>query len=140
MYSVKLKLELNVLSKLVDLVHGNARNQSMTLNMFEENTIQGQPLSDGTRGMSGPGPLDEWLASDNKVSEKQKQNDCVNDSGIGSSSSQPSEVTDKDEVKDDDDDDVDKITRTLSEQSRSRVRESGRESDVLYADFLRSMS
>lgn len=138
---MKLKLELNVLSKLVDLVHGNTRNQSMTLNMFEDNnTIQGQPLSDGTRGMSGPGPLDEWLASDNKGSEKQKQNDYVNDSGIASSSSQPSDENDKDEAKDDDDDDIDKITRTLSEHSRSRIKESGRDSDVLYADFLRSMS
>lgn len=138
-YSVKLKLELNVLSKLVDLV-GNQRQQSMTLNMFETNTIQGRALSDGTRGMSGPGPLDEWLTSDNKDPEKQKHTNYAIDSVVASSSSQPSDVTDEAEPRDEEDDEIDKITRTLSQQSRARVRDSGRESDVLYADFVRSMS
>lgn len=138
-YSVKLKLELNVLSKLVDLV-GNQRQQSMTLNMFETNaTIQGQALSDGTRGMSGPGPLDGWLASDGKDLEKQTHNYASN-SVVASSSSQPSNVPDEDEAKDEEDDEIDKITRTLSQQSRARVRDGRRESDVLYADFIRSMS
>lgn len=41
-YSVKLKLELNILSKLVDLVHGDTSKRSMTLEVIDSDTIAGQ--------------------------------------------------------------------------------------------------
>lgn len=41
-YSVKLKLELNILSKLVNLVHGNASSRQMTLEAIDSNAIAGQ--------------------------------------------------------------------------------------------------
>jgi hypothetical protein len=45
-YSVKLKLELNILSKLVDLVNGDSLSRSMTLDMIDPTTLSGQAQSE----------------------------------------------------------------------------------------------
>lgn len=143
-YSVKLKLELNVLSKLIDLVSGGSernRNRSMTLEMIDSNVLNGQTVSDVPRNMSVAGPFDEWLASDVKRSEKQKDHNQI-ESGVASSSSGPSVSKEKgNETDDDEDDDVDKIRRTLSQRSPSlaMARNSGRETDLMYADILNSI-
>ncbi|KIW91459.1 uncharacterized protein Z519_08355 [Cladophialophora bantiana CBS 173.52] len=41
-YSVKLKLELNILSKLVDLVQRSSIDRSLTLEFIDANSIVGQ--------------------------------------------------------------------------------------------------
>lgn len=140
-YSVKLKLELNVLSKLIDLVSGNARTRSMTLDMIDSNTINGQTIGDVPRMMSIAGPFDDWLAADGKLSGKQKDISQA-ESGVASSSSGPSVSKEKGyETDDDNDDDMDRIRRTISQRSPSMAlaRNSGREADLMYADILSSI-
>lgn len=122
----------------------------MTLDLVESNTINGQAVSDVPRFMSVAGPFDEWLAADVKRSEKQKESANANvESAVASSSSGPSDLGPSDlndKVHDSDDDDepdedMDRIRRTLSHQStafRNR-RNTGRDSDLMYADILNSI-
>lgn len=142
-YSVKLKLELNVLSKLIDLVHGSSRDRSMTLDMIDSNTINGQTVSDVPRHMSAPGPFDDWLAADVKRSEKQQDMGRHDVQPVtASSSSGPSHSNDKEDDTDDEkDEDIDRIRRTLSQRSPSVAfaRSSGRESDMMYAEMMHSI-
>lgn len=64
-YSIKLKLEMNILSKLVDLVHGSSvKNRSMTLEAIDSNAVQGQAQLDVQREMSGRGSIIKWYGSD----------------------------------------------------------------------------
>ncbi|ETN41148.1 uncharacterized protein HMPREF1541_03083 [Cyphellophora europaea CBS 101466] len=113
-YSVKLKLELNILSKLVDLVQGSKRSGSHDLGEIDTNAIPGQAQNDLYRELSTP-------------SSKGIVNHMENGHAV-----HPSE--------DDFDDDDAGAVRTLSENSRAySARTTGRDSDILYADVLRSI-
>ncbi|KEF53860.1 uncharacterized protein A1O9_10262 [Exophiala aquamarina CBS 119918] len=131
-YSIKLKLEMNILSKLVDLVHGSSvKNRSMTLEAIDSNAVQGQAQRDVQREMASPGSLVNWYAGDTKSGMASYQNDVSPDvryrpsmslSGSGSSPTDDAE-----------------ITRVLSHPTSVKARANGREVDALYADYLRSV-
>lgn len=147
-YSVKLKLELNILSKLVDLVHGNSARRSMTLDVIDSNAIQGQAREDVRREMSlaDPGGLGNWFGS---TDEKHQQIDVIDhESGINSNNSNSSSSHHHDHAyqrrssgvsPNSFGDDTDEISQVVSNQSVPTARTKGRESDMLYADMLRSM-
>lgn len=130
-YSIKLKLEMNILSKLVDLVHGSSvKNRSMTLEAIDSNAVQGQAQRDVQREMAGPESPINWYASDSKGGMGSFQNDVPPDvryrpsmSGSGSGSS-PDDAA---------------INRVLSHPTSVKARANGREVDALYADYLRSL-
>ena len=128
-YSVKLKLELNILSKLVDLVHGDSANRRMTLEIIDANTLTGQARSNMQKEMSG---LDR-LNSTDKVPQDLGEHGYT-DGPRTRASVQPVRTSDEDN-------DMDGIARVVLPQSTNRysARTSGRDSDILYADMLRSM-
>ena len=125
-YSVKLKLELNVLSKLVDLVHGTSTTRSMTLEIIDSNTIPGQAQADVRREIQTHENLGSWLVSDDKRAIKHIEDSRRTGPGLSSSVSRPPG-------------DNDEITQILSRDSRYTARTSDRQSDILYADVLRSL-
>lgn len=110
-YSVKLKLELNILSKLVDLVHGNDTTRSMTLDVIDSNTIPGQAQVDVER--------------ESKIFSMSSSKD---QNVLQYEDRQPRNV------------DIERMSPLSSHASMNRQRTSGRESDILYADFLRTMN
>ncbi|KAK5050752.1 hypothetical protein LTR84_003311 [Exophiala bonariae] len=147
-YSIKLKLEMNILSKLVDLVHGSSvKNRSMTLEAIDSNAVQGQAQLDVQRELNGGrGSIIKWYGSDssnNGAAHVQKDFGNV-DPRFSPSMSGSSPV-------DGDDDGDDTIARVLSHpndlnnslrhpSSTTNARTSGREVDNLYADFCRVLS
>lgn len=140
-YSIKLKLEMNILSKLVDLVHGSSvKNRSMTLEAIDSNAVQGQAQLDVQREMSGRGSIIKWYGSDSsKTGIPHLQND------YGAPESRLSPSMSGSSPTEGDDNGENAITRVLSHDLRhpsstSNARTSGREVDNLYADFCRVLS
>ncbi len=117
-YSVKLKLEWNILSKLVNLVHGDGINRSMTLDIIDPTTLSGQARSEIRAEVVGPERLAGSLASDEKVSGRQLE--------AGQATGIPSG-------------DNDQICPVLSRESGWTPRTNRRVSDDLYADALRTL-
>lgn len=127
-YSVKLKLELNILSKLVDLVHGGSANRSMTLDVIDSRALPGQAQKNVQRELSGQEYFGSLFTSDTKDHVQHVENSHVIERRSNSSIS-PSTT-----------DEYDAVMRIRSQQSRYSARTSDRESDILYADVLRSIS
>lgn len=121
-YSVKLKLELNILSKLVDLVEGKSTHRSTTLEVIDSTAIPGQAQAEVRQELS-LGDVGAWPKSDEKGFSQHTQNAPSNKVEYSSSlSGLP-----------------DEIVPVLSHQSRYTARTLSRESDIEYADFLRSL-
>ena len=132
-YSVKLKLELNILSRLVDLVHGNKASTSMTLNTVDSNAIEGQAPAEMRQESQGSDQLStEYFstkfASTDKGTVQHNENDHA-------TTSKPEASFDHGRRPEHDN----VLEPVVSSHSRYTSRTSGRESDVLYADFLRDM-
>jgi hypothetical protein len=121
-----LKLELNILSKLVNLVHGNATARSMTLEIIDSNAIPGQVQAEVRRELRGPEPLSRTLESNDKGTIQRNEDGRATPPGFGAPLGERL-------------DDNDGMTRAISHQARYRARTGGRESDVLYADILRDL-
>ena len=125
-YSVKLKLELNILSKLVDLVNGNAAHRTTSLGFIDVDTIPGQAPSDLQREVS---PMEQpigWRPSYSKGILENVKEDHLDQPKLEDSTTNPL-------------DDSNGIMRLTSEQTSFSSRTRGRESDVWYAEMLRSM-
>lgn len=130
-YSIKLKLEMNILSKLVDLVHGTAtQNRAMTLEAIDSNAVQGQAQRDVQRELAGRDSVVNWFGSDSKMGMDHVQNSIPPDSRFPSISRSGSSPLDDDTT----------ILRVLSHPSSTNRRTAGREVDTLYADFCRTLS
>ena len=125
MYSVKLKLELNILTKLVDLVDGPSADRSMTLDTIAPNTIPGQAQLEIHQELSRPAQVRSRSTTIDKGDTEHIED---NYSKAICSASVLQASGEKDE-----------ITRVLSNRSRYTARTASRESDILYADFLRDM-
>ena len=121
-YSLKLKLELNILSKLVNVVHGNKASRAMTLEYIDSNAIAGQARSEVQREMN---EKHFWNKSQGSAAKETVQDREVDPLDSASSSNRH--------------DDGDEITRVLSQRSTMTARTRGRESDILYADMLKSI-
>lgn len=123
MYSVKLKLELNILSKLVDLVTGRPTDNTTTLDVIDSASVPGQ--ADLRRELSGKSISHDFAGFEDIMIEK---NGTSNERELSNpmSHSTSSEGSDL-------------IHRATSNASRINSRVSGRESDIMYADILRSM-
>jgi hypothetical protein len=133
-YSVKLKLELNILSKLVSLVHGpNTTDRSMTLEVIDWTAIPGQAQEELRKELSSPDALSPWPSSpQTQMNEKAAivKTDVIATKADYNSSMSFSGATD----------DVDEITRPASYHERVRARSTANvEEDLSYAEFLRSM-
>lgn len=137
-YSVKLKLELHILSKLVDLV-GNDRSEhrAMELCEIDSNAIEGQAQAEirhemstldtsslqmNDRGTSSGIGDEKALATGSVQSGQKNRNTYTTISSIPNSSEEG-----------------DHINRVVSSQSQS-ARTQGRESDLMYAEMMRSLS
>jgi hypothetical protein len=130
-YSIKLKLEMNILSKLVDLVHGSAtKNRAMTLEAIDSNAVQGQAQRDVQQELAGGDSVVNWFGSDSKTGMDHIQNDIAPDSRFPSISRSASSPLDDDTT----------ILRVLSHPSSTTPRTTGREVDSMYADFCRTLS
>lgn len=114
MYSVKLKLELNILSKLVDLVHMDSSDHSMAIDAVTASDSRGQEQDDLRKEMdvSKPRSLDNMSSNDTRS---------------------PSDAADHAP-------NADGISQVATRQSNLTARTTGRESDMMYADMLRSLT
>lgn len=111
-YSVKLKLELNILSKLVDLVQGSQQSVLYTLDEIDSRALPGQAQTDLYRELSVP--------------SLKAVVDHVEDSQV---SPPPSNAEEKLAA-----------SGTLSQSSTAySSRTTGRDCDILYADMLKSI-
>lgn len=127
-YSVKLKLEVNILSKLVALVASNKTVRSMTLDIIDSSAIAGQAQKDVQRELNKANPFSDPIERNEKnVSEKQNIEEGIEPKSRSSGSSTQQR------------DDGDGITRVFSHNSRMTARTVGRETDMMYADFMQSM-
>lgn len=123
-YSVKLKLEIHILSKLVNVVQGNQNSRAMTLEFIDSSAIAGQARAEIRREMREP----QYDAEKDNSGSLQKINEDAELGPLDSASS--SQQTDE----------KDEITRVLSNTTMRSARTKGRrESDIMYADFVRSM-
>ncbi|ETN36381.1 uncharacterized protein HMPREF1541_08658 [Cyphellophora europaea CBS 101466] len=147
-YSVKLKLELNILSKLVDLVHGDSSRRAMTLDVIDSNAIQGQARADVHREMNEPeqGRMASWFrgstggggdgSSPNGNHRDEKHAFSSLDHEVDVRNAQRlSGVSPTKSIGGD----TDEISQVMSNQSEMTARTKGRESDLPYADFMRSI-
>jgi hypothetical protein len=131
-YSVKLKLEIHILSKLVDLVGSKySAERSMTLDVIDSNAIEGQAREDVRREMELPKTpsLGTWYGTRN---EKDLACADVQDLHL-LDDTRPIRAASKSSERDE-------ISRVVSNQSSGTARTRGRESDMLYADMLRSIT
>lgn len=140
-YSVKLKLEIHILSKLVDLVGDNqhSADRRMTLDVIDSNAIEGQAREEVRREMDlfnnqnslgswyGTGDEKNMAMTETRDEHQLNQNATARRRRSVSGARQSSEVDDE-------------ISQVISNQSESPARIRGRESDLLYADMLRSMT
>lgn len=126
-YSVKLKLELNILSKLIDFVDGGSRNQSIALEDVDATILSGTSQADIQREMTGNGQSNTWFGSDAKGPTNQI--DDTPATGSTGSSSYSRRNTELDGFK-----------RSISRPSRFASRTHGRDSDIDYADILRDLA
>lgn len=124
-YSVKLKLELNILSKLVDLVQDNSTARRMTVDIIDSNAIVGQAQAEVREEMSQPGALNNWYGNDEKSPPDTHEKDFAAGPSDSGSSTQP--------LKDEDG-----IARVFSTQSKYSSRTAHREVDNWYAEIMRS--
>lgn len=124
-YSVKLKLELNILSKLVDLVQGNTVQRSMTLDIIDASSVLGR--ADIQKELASKSPFRKSVADEhrNTLEKTNTIEHCRQSPSISPSSLE---------------DGTDKINRVASSQSRFGARVSGRDSDIMYADMLRDLT
>ncbi|KAJ9650565.1 hypothetical protein H2198_010130 [Neophaeococcomyces mojaviensis] len=125
-YSVKLKLELNILSKLVDLVNGASTNRTMTLEVIDSTAIPGQAQTEVKRELSRQENLGSFFGNDNKGAMKYTEDSLTVKRRRSSAVSRSP-------------DENDGITQIPSQQFRRR-RTSDQESSALYADMVRSLS
>jgi hypothetical protein len=139
-YSVKLKLEIHILSKLVDLVGSKYSTQrSMTLDVIDSNAIEGQAREEVRRELDQANKqhdLGTWYGFSNEkamATDQVQEQHHLHDSGPARKRSSTSAGRDSLETDDE-------ITRIVSNQSTSTARLRGRESDFLYADMLRSIT
>lgn len=122
-YSVKLKLELNILSKLVDLVNdNNTRRNTMTMDVIDSQSIAGNAQIAVQKELSDYGGLTK---SDTRTTVEKIEEGAQSGPSCSGSSAQTG-------------DDHEVISRVLS-NSRYSTRTTGRESDILYAGFLKDM-
>lgn len=130
-YSIKLKLEMNILSKLVDLVHGAAKDRGMTLEAIDSNAVQGQVQRDVQRELAGrDDSVVNWFGTDSKMGMDHGSNEIAPDSRFPSLSRTTSTPQDDDTT----------ILRVLSHPQSINPRIAGRETDSMYADFCRTLS
>ncbi|KAK5096325.1 hypothetical protein LTS08_007581 [Lithohypha guttulata] len=122
-YSVKLKLELNILSKLVDLVHGNSAQKSMSIGVIDATSIPGTVQSDVHQEMSQGGVFG---SADSRMALEKKEEIHRHGSRYSDASAQQISATSND------------MYPVLS-NSRYSSRTSGRETDIIYADILRDI-
>lgn len=126
-YSVKLKLELNILSKLVDLVQQpGSVDRSMNWEIIDVNSIAGQAQAAVRRESLTPEKAGVWPSSGEKGADKSPKDVFATEAA--ESTSQPASHND-----------VDSITHVVSQRSRFSARTASRESDILYAEVLRSL-
>ena len=155
-YSVKLKLELNILSKLVDLVHGDSASKSMTLDVIDSNTIAGQEAEMVKREQQSDTSSNgrrfsamTWFGSMNDAKgpmEGIKEEDHAGSFSSGTDprttmpiSPLPAVINGKPVSSSSNDEDMDEIARVTSNYSHASARTRGRsESDFMYADFLKA--
>lgn len=114
MYSVKLKLELNILSKLVDLVHMDSSDHAMTVDAISPDNSRGQEQDDLRKEMdiSNAKSLGNISSNDTR-SQSDAADHATNANGIN---------------------------QVATNQSNLTARTTGRESDMMYADMLRSLT
>lgn len=133
-YSVKLKLELHILSKLVDLVgNDHSSHRAMALSEIDSNAIEGQAQAEIRREMSivdtnsqlnshgiSYGTSDEKALATGSDQKGQNTHTTISSLPNGSEAG-------------------DHISRVVSSQSQDG-RTQGRESDLMYAEMMRSLS
>lgn len=135
-YSVKLKLELSILSKLVDLVHDNRVTHSTTLNTVEDSNIEGQKHSEmiesaGHRVSTWHGHHESGKhATVSGAQTKFEDGRTRKDKSFKSSPESINHTNDKG-------DDV-SYSHVPLQPFQSSARMSGRESDMMYAEYLTS--
>ena len=125
-YSVKLKLELNILSKLVDLVEGKSTRRSTTLEAIDSNAIAGQAQAEVRQELS-LSDSGGWSKSNEKIAAMEQ----VQDVSYGKLEHSPSISVPPVEISG--------LPPVHSTDSRYGTRTLRRESDIEYADFMRSM-
>lgn len=145
-YSVKLKLELNILSKLVDIVHGDrTSDRSMNLEVIDSNAVQVREREEVRRELADLQNMQQHGLGQATGIEKAAEvhiNEKTGSSSTQRSSASPAPAPPsiaevKEEEEEEEHDDEDELDRVITRQSTARTR--GRESDTLYAEMLRSM-
>lgn len=124
-YSVKLKLELNILSKLVDLVNAPSADRSMNLEIIDSNAIPGQAQAEIRNELS---VLERFHSS---VTTDKIRVSHIEDTGAVKAKDNSSVSGSPDET--------DEIKHLTSCHSRNRGRIASIESEISYADILRSL-
>lgn len=124
-YSVKLKLELNILSKLVDLVNAPSADRSLNLEIIDSNAIPGQAQAEVRHELSVLERFRSSVTTDKIGVSHIEDTGAMNAKYSSSVSGSP--------------DETDEITHPTSCQSRSRGRMASIESEISYADILRSL-
>ena len=121
-----MKLELNILSKLVDLVHGTSTNRSMTVEAIDANAIPGLAQAEVRRELSRSEHVGDRPGTDDKGAMEHIEDGHATKPRYSSSvSGSPDENHG--------------ITRVFSHHPGYTARIASRESDVLYADVVRSL-
>lgn len=124
---MKLKLELSILSKLADLVRGNRAGRSTTLNTIEEPTINGHGFSDAEMTDSGDRRSSMWFGSGGNANGK----DSVGGAPDPKRATSFAKDFEHSETSDE-------ASRSGLQPIRTSARTSGRETDLMYAEFLSS--
>ncbi|KAJ9603431.1 hypothetical protein H2200_012209 [Cladophialophora chaetospira] len=134
-YSVKLKLELNILSKLVDLVGGagGAQRRTTSLGVIDVDTLPGVTANDLQREVSPMEQPNGWHPSFSKGIMEHITEDRLDQTKAEESPSNASNA------RDDSDEISAEIMRMATQQTSHSSRMRGRESDMWYAEMLRDM-
>jgi hypothetical protein len=132
-YAVKLKLELNILSKLVDLVQGSGKQQqSRVLDEIDSNAIPGQAQSDMLSELSSRLTVPDKNGSpparhiENGSASKAARQSVVSASSMG-----PHGIAEPVRAA--------SLTPSARGGGGYSARATGREEDILYADMLKSI-
>ncbi|KAJ9634425.1 hypothetical protein H2204_006250 [Knufia peltigerae] len=126
-YSVKLKLELNILSKLVDLVNRDSISRSMTLDVINPTTLSGQAQSEIRGEMAELGHFMSSTSTDEKGRPTHRLSSCTNGRDFGDPFTQKPT-------------DGEQITTGSSHDSNSTQPTNRKRSDDLYAEALRTLT
>ena len=124
MYSVKLKLELNILSKLVDLVHTDSSHRSVALQSTSANDSRGNEQD----ASSNPSSTEKRSSNNDNVGCEATDREP---SRLHDTTALPSGVTSRD---------MDQVHLVPTQQSIAAARTQGRDFDLMYAEMLRSLS